>query len=232
MTPVTLPKVQVAGYTLTRTHLWQNSQTELTMLSRHNVGTYHGHKPTRNLSGNIRPQSSQLDEPLWTDPGLKSGISVHKLISTLQQTNKQKTERKKGTGKEWIVNHSPKYLHVRKKSSSSSQCEPKYNIQSVIWSTCCMQAQQHVYQNKSSYVYREKEREGCISPNASCSHCSVLMTWTGYLSENLLSTWTNSAPAVLVNSTSQQLAFSWLLPDWFFFFLNRWPAHPSLSIKK
>ena len=27
-------------------------------------------------------QSTQLDEPLWTDPGLKSGISVHELIST------------------------------------------------------------------------------------------------------------------------------------------------------
>ena len=32
-----------------------------------------------NLSGNIRPQSSQLAEPLWTDPGIKSGISVCEL---------------------------------------------------------------------------------------------------------------------------------------------------------
>ena len=32
--------------------------------------------------GNTWPQSSQLAERLWTDPGLKSGISVHKLIST------------------------------------------------------------------------------------------------------------------------------------------------------
>ena len=30
-------------------------------------------------------QLSQLAEPLWTDPGLKSGISVHKLISTLKK---------------------------------------------------------------------------------------------------------------------------------------------------
>ena len=37
---------------------------------------------TRNLSGNIRPQSSQLAEPLWTDPGIKSGTSVRELIST------------------------------------------------------------------------------------------------------------------------------------------------------
>ena len=35
-----------------------------------------------NLSGNIRPRSSQLAEPLWTDPGIKSGISVHELTST------------------------------------------------------------------------------------------------------------------------------------------------------
>ena len=36
----------------------------------------------RNMSGNIRPQSSEFAEPLWDDPGLKSGISVRELIST------------------------------------------------------------------------------------------------------------------------------------------------------
>ena len=45
----------------------------LGMLSRHSVGTYQGNEPTRNSSGNTRPQSSQLAEPLWTDPGLKKG---------------------------------------------------------------------------------------------------------------------------------------------------------------
>ena len=39
---------------------------------------------TRNLSGNIWPQSSQLVEPLWTDPGIKSGINVRELISTFK----------------------------------------------------------------------------------------------------------------------------------------------------
>ena len=38
-----------------------------------------------NLSGNSWPQLSHLAEPLWTDPGLKSGISVCKLISTLKK---------------------------------------------------------------------------------------------------------------------------------------------------
>ena len=38
---------------------------------------------TRNSSRNTRSQSSQLVEPLWTDPGLNSGISMRELISTL-----------------------------------------------------------------------------------------------------------------------------------------------------
>ena len=37
---------------------------------------------TRNVSGNIRSQSSQLAELLRADPGIESGISVHELIST------------------------------------------------------------------------------------------------------------------------------------------------------
>ena len=34
-------------------------------------------------------QSSQLAEPLWNDPGLKSGISVRELISTLKKKKKK-----------------------------------------------------------------------------------------------------------------------------------------------
>ena len=33
-------------------------------------------------------KTSQLAEPLWTDPGLKNGISVYKPISTLKKTTK------------------------------------------------------------------------------------------------------------------------------------------------
>ena len=40
------------------------------------------YKFTRNSSGNARPQSSQLAEPLWADPGLKSGIGARQLTST------------------------------------------------------------------------------------------------------------------------------------------------------
>ena len=39
-------------------------------------GNLSGNELTRNLSGYIRPQSSQLAEPLWTDPGIKNGISL------------------------------------------------------------------------------------------------------------------------------------------------------------
>ena len=53
-------------------------------------GNLSGNQLTRNLSGNIQPQSSQLTEPLWTDSGLKSGISVRQLISTLKKQNKTK----------------------------------------------------------------------------------------------------------------------------------------------
>ena len=68
--------------------LTKRSRSGLTMpLSSYSVGTYH--KPGPQAQGNNRPQSSQLAEPLWTDPGLKSGISVNELISTKnKQTNK------------------------------------------------------------------------------------------------------------------------------------------------
>ena len=51
------------------------------MLSRQNVGTYTGEQFHTSLSGNTQPQSSQLVEPLRTDPGIKGGINVHELIS-------------------------------------------------------------------------------------------------------------------------------------------------------
>ena len=68
------------------TPLTQRSQCGLTMpLSRHSVGIYLENKFTRNLLGNFWRQLSQLAEPLWTDPGIKSGISVHEQISTLKK---------------------------------------------------------------------------------------------------------------------------------------------------
>ena len=58
----------------THTPLAKRSRSELTMLSKNSVAIYQGNELTRNSSGNTRSQSSQLAEPLWTDPGVKSGI--------------------------------------------------------------------------------------------------------------------------------------------------------------
>ena len=58
------------------------------MLSRHRVGTYQEDDLTRNSSGDARPRSSQLAEPLWTDPGLKNETVVRDLISTPRRRGK------------------------------------------------------------------------------------------------------------------------------------------------
>ena len=61
-------------------------------LSRHSVGTYQKKSSHTSHQGTLS-QSSQLAEPLWTDPGQKSGISVCEQISTL----KKKKKRRQGT---------------------------------------------------------------------------------------------------------------------------------------
>ena len=61
-------------------------------------GNLSGKERTRNLSGNIWPQSSQFAEPLWTDPGIKNGISVRELISTSKKNKKKKQAQ---AGNEW-----------------------------------------------------------------------------------------------------------------------------------
>ena len=58
-------------------------------LSRDSVGTLSGNELTRNSSGNTRSQLSQLAEPLWNNPGLKSGISVRKVISAVKRQQMQ-----------------------------------------------------------------------------------------------------------------------------------------------
>ena len=70
-------------------------------------GNLSGNELTRKSSGNTRPQSSKLTEPLWTNPGIKSGNSARKLIST---------EKKKNTSREWLVKRSPQNHHKQRKS--------------------------------------------------------------------------------------------------------------------
>ena len=91
------------------TPLTHRSRSGLTMpLSRQSVGNLSQNELTRNSSGNTRLQSSQLVEPLWTDPGLKCGISLRELISTL------KKKKKAQAGNE-LFNILPKSSHARKK---------------------------------------------------------------------------------------------------------------------
>ena len=66
-----------------RLHL--NMHTPLTHpsrsgLTRHSVGTYQETSSHASRQETLKSQSSQLAEPLWTDPGLESEISVRELI--------------------------------------------------------------------------------------------------------------------------------------------------------
>ena len=63
---------------------------------REQCGNLFGNEFTNKLSRNIRPQSSRLAEPLWTDSGVKNGTSVRELISTHTHTHT-----KVQTGNEW-----------------------------------------------------------------------------------------------------------------------------------
>ena len=60
------------------------------MPSRHSVETYQGNELTRKSAGNACLQSSQLAQPLWTDPGLKSGPSASELI--VKKTKKKQPQ--------------------------------------------------------------------------------------------------------------------------------------------
>ena len=70
----------------------QQSRSALTMLFSRSAETYQGNKLTRNSSECARPQSSSLTEPLWSEPGLKSGIGVRELISTETTTTTTTTK--------------------------------------------------------------------------------------------------------------------------------------------
>ena len=82
-------------------------------LPRYSVGIYQetSSYATRHPC-NTRLQSSQLDEPLWTDPGLRSGVSVCELISTF---NPPKKRTKKAQAGNELSNIVPKSKHAWKK---------------------------------------------------------------------------------------------------------------------
>ena len=68
-------------------HIWLNEVGMGWLLSRLSVGTYWGNEITVTDQGMlVHSPLSWLHEPVWTDPGLKRGVEVHKLISTLKTT--------------------------------------------------------------------------------------------------------------------------------------------------
>ena len=96
------------------TSLTQWCRSGLTVLFRHSVGTYLGNELTRKSPGNTWPQSSQLAETLWTDPGLKNGIVVRELIFN------PKKKKQASAGSE-SSNVPPKSSHTRKKTHKKHQ---------------------------------------------------------------------------------------------------------------
>ena len=82
-------------------------------------GNLSGNELTRNSSGNPLSQSSQLAEQLWTYPGLKSGISLRELISTLQK------KKKKSAGGYELSNILPKSSQARKKPPPAAKIQTK-----------------------------------------------------------------------------------------------------------
>ena len=84
-------------------------------------GNLSGNELTRNSSGNTRLQSSQLAQPLWADPGRKSGISLRELISMLKKHKN-------------IVEHTPKILARKKKATTMSIKKKRRKKKSVILS--------------------------------------------------------------------------------------------------
>ena len=76
---------------------------------------FHGHgrslcQTTDTYAVNIWPQSSQLAGPLWTDPGMKSGISAQELNSTWKK-------KRKSVGGEWMVEHFPQIIASEEKAT-------------------------------------------------------------------------------------------------------------------
>ena len=72
-------------------------------------GNLSGNELTRNLPENNQLQSSQLAEPLWSDPDIKSGISMCELIPTAK-----KKKKKAHAGNEWS-NILPRSSQAKKK---------------------------------------------------------------------------------------------------------------------
>ena len=103
----------------THTLLTYRSRMGLTMpLSRNSVEPIKKRAHTQ-LVWNTRPQSTQIAEPPWTEPGIKSGISVRKLMSTLK-----KRRRRGMNGRTFSQDHRKRGKSQRKKHSALRPQKP------------------------------------------------------------------------------------------------------------
>ena len=107
-------------YTLDPTDLeWAGYAAVQAVLSRN--------KLTHNLLGNIRSQFSQLAEPLWSDPGIGSGICVCELISTkINFKKRRRKKQKKSAGGKRMVQLSPP--DPRKRGNSRHHHHHHHNL--------------------------------------------------------------------------------------------------------
>ena len=76
-----------------------------------------GNELVYNSSVKACSESSQLTEPLWTDPCLQSGIRAHEMIPT-----QEKKEKKKAQAEEWFEEPSPKNPRMQGKSHHQQRC--------------------------------------------------------------------------------------------------------------
>ena len=95
-------------YLNTHTPFTQQSCSGLTILSMHRVGLLRKTSLTRNLSGNTWPQSSQLAESLWTDPGLRVELVSVSWFPLWRQ--------KRSAEGKWIIQPSPQILASEEKN--------------------------------------------------------------------------------------------------------------------
>ena len=100
----------------------------MTVLYRHSLGNSQGNEPTCNSLGNTRPQSSQLAEPLRTDPGVKMEW-VH--ASWFPNRNKQKS-----AGGKWLVELYHKVLASEEKTNKKTSIYKTGFRDQVCFSTC------------------------------------------------------------------------------------------------
>ena len=86
-------------------------------------GNLLGKRGHTQLVRDIRPQSSQLAEPLWIYPGLKSGTGVHELFSPEKRCRRVIHQ-----------NSSPQILVCDEKPSSQMELSEKGPHRSSLWS--------------------------------------------------------------------------------------------------